>query len=91
MINLPIMKLEDQPLAEIQAFVFGTPVSALTSQQLLVPATAELHILDADEWCELHVNLLCSVASFDADAQRVNSHWPSGELSSRGLRPITQA
>jgi hypothetical protein len=57
-VNRPVMELEDQSPVEIQALVFGTPMAALTVQQLLIPATAELHILDADEWRKLHVNLL---------------------------------
>ena len=48
------VELQDEFAVPGQPFVLGTSVSALESEQTLVPATAGFHVSDGDEWLWSH-------------------------------------
>ena len=54
MIDLPMVQLQNQFSLRLQAFVIGSTVGTLATQQALVPATGCLDIVRADEWLWSH-------------------------------------
>src|SRR5262249_31011888 len=67
MLNLPIVKLEDQAALRDEPFIFWPAVRALTTEQCLVPATTLFHIAYCDQWLGMHQDLLrCNLTSIQS-------------------------
>ncbi len=50
MLHLPIVQLEDQISVRDQSLIIRSAVAALTPKQTLIPTTARLDVMHANEW-----------------------------------------
>jgi hypothetical protein len=57
-LDVPVMQLEDQGSMRDQSFIIRTAVVALTAKEALIPTTARLDVMDADEGLKMHFNPL---------------------------------
>jgi hypothetical protein len=72
MFRIPLVELEHQPTTHNEALILGSAVCALTAEQPLIPATACLNIVYADEWLRSHKNAR-KLAQFGRNRQQALS------------------